>query len=72
MRTLPPASDTATSLATYAPTSDRPPVRSLAHLHALGGVTAVLHAAGADEDWNPSEDEHTGGFDVHLGVYTKD
>jgi hypothetical protein len=73
MRVLPPAPDLHRSLAAYAPTSDRAHAGAPASLHALGGLSVVLHAAGADEDdWNPAADEHTGGFDIHLGVYTQD
>ena len=73
MRVPPPAPGTQTSLAVYAPSSDRAHAGASASLHALGGLTVVLHAAGADEDdWNPAADEHTGGFDIHLGVYTQD
>ena len=73
MRVLPPAPDLQRSLAAYAPSGERAHVGASASLHALGGLTVVLHAAGADEDdWNPSADENTGGFDIHLGVYTQD
>jgi len=42
-------------------------------LHALGGPAAVGKAAKAeDDDWDPSADEDTGGFDIHLGVYASD
>jgi hypothetical protein len=44
-----------------------------ATLHALGGPAAVLRAAQAEDDsWDPSADEETGGFDIHLGVYASD
>jgi hypothetical protein len=71
MRVLPPAPDL--QLVANAPSSPRAPANRSASLHALGGLSVVLHAAGADEDdWNPSADENTGGFDIHLGVYTQD
>jgi len=41
---------------------------SYGKLHALGGPKAVL-AAERDE---AAFDEWTGGFDIHLGVYTQD
>jgi hypothetical protein len=73
MRVLPPAPEL--QLAAYAPSSERAHATATASasLHALGGLPVVLHAAGADDDdWNPAADEHTGGFDIHLGVYTQD
>jgi hypothetical protein len=71
MRVLPPAPEL--QLAAYAPSHERAHAGSTASLHALGGLSVVLHAAGADEDdWNPAADENTGGFDIHLGVYTQD
>ena len=42
---------------------------SYGKLHALGGPKAVLAAAERDE---ASFDEWSGGFDIHLGVYTQD
>ncbi len=39
-------------------------------LHALGGPNAVL--AAADRRDEASFDEWSGGFDIHLGVYTQD
>jgi hypothetical protein len=70
MRVLPPAPEL--QLAAYTPSSERAHAAA-ASLHALGGLSVVLHAAGADEDdWNPAADENTGGFDIHLGVYTQD
>jgi len=42
---------------------------SYGKLHALGGPKAVLAAAERDE---ASLDEWSGGFDIHLGVYTQD
>jgi hypothetical protein len=71
MRVLPPAPEL--QLAAYAPSGEGAHAGASASLHALGGLTVVLHAAGADEDeWNPAADENTGGFDIHLGVYTQD
>jgi hypothetical protein len=41
--------------------------------YALGGPAAVMDTASdAHVIWNPAEDEWTGGFDIHLGVYTRD
>jgi len=52
------------------PVRDR---RAGALLHALGGPAAVLKAAEVEDDaWDPSVDEDTGGFDIHLGVYASD
>jgi hypothetical protein len=39
-------------------------------LHVLGGPAAVLAAASAHEE--AAFDEWSGGFDMHLGVYTQD
>lgn len=76
MRILRPARLEQTSLAAYAlngPSPERTHGSSPAGLLALGGPAAVLHAAAdADDEWNPALDERTGGFDVHLGVYTRD
>ena len=42
-------------------------------LNALGGPAAVLESANdEDESWDPSADEETGGFDIHLGVYASE
>ncbi len=42
-------------------------------LYALGGADAVLEAIDfTDDAWDPSADEPTGGFDIHLGVYASD
>jgi hypothetical protein len=42
-------------------------------LHALGGPAAILKASEAEDGaWDPSADEDTGGFDIHLGVYASD
>lgn len=38
-------------------------------LHALGGPKAVMASAARDE---AAFDEWSGGFDIHLGVYTQD
>jgi hypothetical protein len=44
-----------------------------ATLHALGGPAAILEVAEDEDDaWDPSVDEDTGGFDIHLGVYASD
>ena len=73
MRVLPPAPDLQSRLPLTRRVSERAHAGASASLHALGGLTVVLHAAGADEDdWNPAADENTGGFDIHLGVYTQD
>jgi hypothetical protein len=40
-------------------------------LHALGGPDAVIAAAAAARD-EAAFDEWSGGFDMHLGVYTQD
>ena len=53
--------------------SGQPRERRGAALHALGGPAAVLKSAEAEDDaWDPSADEETGGFDIHLGVYASD
>ena len=39
-------------------------------LHALGGPDAVIAAAAARDE--AAFDEWSGGFDMHLGVYTQD
>ena len=58
--------------------ADAPPIsaeRRLqrgAELYALGGLAAVM--AAADKSKATADDEHdwSGGFDIHLGVYTSD
>jgi hypothetical protein len=40
-------------------------------LHALGGSAVVIAAAQAKRD-EAAFDEWSGGFDMHLGVYTQD
>ena len=53
-----------------APSRDHP---ATAKLYALAGSAAVLQTADHEDDaWDPSADEETGGFDIHLGVYASD
>jgi hypothetical protein len=66
------ALDPLTSLNSYALQSLTPEVAAASYdaygkLHALGGPSAVLAAS---ED--AAFDEWSGGFDMHLGVYTQD
>ena len=43
-----------------------------AELRALGGVAVVLAEADKDKTASDDEDDWSGGFDIHLGVYTND
>jgi hypothetical protein len=68
------AFDPLSSLNGYALQSLTPEVHAASYdaygkLHALGGPAAVIAAAARDE---AAFDEWSGGFDMHLGVYTQD
>jgi len=70
------ALDPLSSLNGYALQSLTPEVHAASYdtygkLYALGGPKAVLAAASADRD-DTVFDEWSGGFDIHLGVYTQD
>lgn len=70
------ALDPLTSLNGYALQSLTPEVHAASYdaygkLHALGGPAAVLAAASAARE-EAAFDEWSGGFDMHLGVYTQD
>jgi len=44
-----------------------------AELHALGGPTAIMDAAQVTPDSADADpDDWSGGFDIHLGVHTRD
>ena len=43
-----------------------------AELYALGGPAAVMAAADKSKATADDEDDWSGGFDIHLGVYTSD
>ena len=43
-----------------------------AELHALGGPAAVMAAADKSKAAAVDEDDWSGSFDIHLGVYTSD
>jgi hypothetical protein len=68
--------DPLSSLNGYALQSLTPEVHAASYdtygkLHALGGPAAVIAAAQARRD-EAAFDEWSGGFDMHLGVYTQD
>jgi hypothetical protein len=70
------AHDPLSSLNGYALQSLTPEVHAASYdsygkLHALGGSAAVIAAASAARDLS-AFDEWSGGFDIHLGVYTQD
>jgi hypothetical protein len=70
------ALDPLSSLNGYALQSLTPEVHAASYdtygkLHALGGPNAVLAAVSSHRD-EASFDEWSGGFDIHLGVYTQD
>jgi hypothetical protein len=70
------AFDPLSSLNGYALQSLTPEVHAASYdpygkLHALGGPAAVIAAAQAKRD-EAAFDEWSGGFDIHLGVYTQD
>jgi hypothetical protein len=69
------ALDPLSSLNGYALQSLAPEVHAASYdaygkLHALGGPDAVIAAATARDE--AAFDEWSGGFDMHLGVYTQD
>jgi hypothetical protein len=43
-----------------------------AELYTLGGPAAVMTAADESKAFADDEDDWSGGFDIHLGVYTSD
>jgi hypothetical protein len=70
------AFDPLSSLNGYALQSLAPEVHAASYdtygkLHALGGPAAVIAAGSATRD-EEAFDEWSGGFDIHLGVYTQD
>jgi hypothetical protein len=70
------AFDPLSSLNGYALQSLTPEVHAASYdaygkLHALGGPAAVIAEGSATRD-EAAFDEWSGGFDMHLGVYTQD
>lgn len=62
------ALDPLLSLDAYGPQNLAASSERYGKLHALGGPNAVLAAADRE---GASTDEWSGGFDIHLGVYTR-
>jgi hypothetical protein len=52
-------------------TAERRPQRG-AELYTLGGPAAVIAATDESKSTADDQDDWSGGFDIHLGVYTSD
>jgi hypothetical protein len=59
------------ALQSLAPEAHAASYDAYAKLHALGGPAAVIAAVEAKPD-DAAFDDWSGGFDIHLGVYTQD
>ena len=69
---LPVADGERLALAPDAPTLSERRFKRGAELNALGGPAAVMAAADKSKAATDDQDDWSGGFDIHLGVYTSD